>query len=122
MVPGTGAAPSFRWFILGNGQWTLDTLVRGWIHQCTVTLVDVLLHCVALQSSLECMGRQSLDTLAAMARNTVAWGQKTEKLFWRGRDSRQERLDLVAMAKVRKEVVIVLYSQLLHWTTIIVHH
>ena len=87
------------------------------MHCCT----DALLHCVVLQSSLECMGRQSLDTLAAMARNTVAWGQKTEKLFWRGRDSRRERLDLVAMAKVREEVVMVHYSKQLHLTAIL-HH
>jgi hypothetical protein len=26
------------------------------------------------------------------------WEEKTEELFWRGRDSRQERLDLVALA------------------------
>jgi len=55
------------------------------------------------EASLECMGRQSLDTLAALGRNKVPWSEKTEKLFWRGRDSRQERLDLVRLAKKHPE-------------------
>ena len=55
------------------------------------------------EASLECMGRQSLDTLAALGRNKVPWSEKTEKLFWRGRDSRQERLDLVKLAKKHPE-------------------
>jgi len=44
------------------------------------------------------MGRQSLDVLSAMGRNQVPWDQKIEKLFWRGRDSRRERLKLVELA------------------------
>merc|ERR1719491_399255 len=51
------------------------------------------------EASIECMGRQSLDVLAAMGRNRVPWGEKVEKVFWRGRDSRRERLDLVRMAQ-----------------------
>ena len=45
------------------------------------------------------MGRQSLDVLSAMGKNQVPWEEKTEKLFWRGRDSRRERLKLVELGK-----------------------
>ena len=55
------------------------------------------------EASLECMGRQSLDTLAALAKNKVPWDEKREQLFWRGRDSRQERLDLVRLSKEHPE-------------------
>ena len=57
------------------------------------------------EASLECMGRQSLDTLAALGKNNVPWDEKTEKLFWRGRDSRQERLDLVRLSKKHPEII-----------------
>ena len=55
------------------------------------------------EASLECMGRQSLDTLAALGKNQVPWKEKTEQLFWRGRDSRRERLDLVRLSKKHPE-------------------
>ena len=45
------------------------------------------------------MGRQSLDVLSSMGKNQVPWDQKIEKLFWRGRDSRRERLKLVEIGK-----------------------
>eukprot|EP00092_Neocalanus_flemingeri_P008562 GFUD01009226.1.p1 GENE.GFUD01009226.1~~GFUD01009226.1.p1 ORF type:complete len:505 (+),score=144.88 GFUD01009226.1:72-1586(+) len=51
------------------------------------------------EASLECMGRQSLDVLSSMGKNQVPWDQKIEKLFWRGRDSRRERLKLVELGK-----------------------
>jgi len=51
------------------------------------------------EASLECMGRQSLDILSSMGKNELPWEEKTEKLFWRGRDSRRERLQLVELAQ-----------------------
>lgn len=35
----------------------------------------------------------------------MAWENKTEKAFWRGRDSRQERLDLVVMSRKEPELI-----------------
>ena len=98
--PSLSPIPMFSW--CGSAS-TTDMLFPTYELTEVSSNTAVLLHCctVTLQSSLECMGRQSLDTLAAMAKNTVPWWQKTEKLFWRGRDSRQERLQLVAMARVR---------------------
>ena len=54
---------------------------------------------ITMQASLECMGRQSLDILSSMGKNQLPWEEKTEKLFWRGRDSRRERLQLVELAQ-----------------------
>ena len=57
------------------------------------------------ESSVECMGRQSLDVLASLAKNNVPWQDKTEKIFWRGRDSNKERLKLVKMSKENPEFI-----------------
>ena len=46
------------------------------------------------------MGRQSLDILATLGKGSqVPWEDKIEKVFWRGRDSRRERLKLVEMGQ-----------------------
>lgn len=33
------------------------------------------------------------------------WNNKSSKAFWRGRDSRQERLDLVMLSRKQPEVI-----------------
>ncbi len=33
------------------------------------------------------------------------WGEKQNKSFWRGRDSRQERLDLVSLSKTNPTLI-----------------
>ncbi|VDI49136.1 Hypothetical predicted protein, partial [Mytilus galloprovincialis] len=33
------------------------------------------------------------------------WENKTSKAFWRGRDSRQERLDLVELSRKQPEII-----------------
>jgi len=57
------------------------------------------------EASLECMGRQSLDVLSAMGKNAPRWEDKTDKMFWRGRDSRRERLDLIEIGRQRPELI-----------------
>jgi len=57
------------------------------------------------EASIECMGRQSLDVLASLAKNNVPWKDKTEKIFWRGRDSNRARLELVKMSKEYPEYI-----------------
>ncbi|XP_052816662.1 protein O-glucosyltransferase 2-like [Mya arenaria] len=51
------------------------------------------------ESSLEMLGRQSLDIFHVAGKSPAPWTEKEEKGFWRGRDSRQERLDLVVMSR-----------------------
>lgn len=48
--------------------------------------------------------RVTLDVLSVQA-TKVAWENKTDKAFWRGRDSRQERLDLVMMSRKEPEII-----------------
>ncbi|XP_024882317.1 KDEL motif-containing protein 1-like [Temnothorax curvispinosus] len=55
------------------------------------------------ESSLEAMGRVMLDTLSVQG-NGLPWENKTEQLFWRGRDSRRERLDLVDISRKHLEL------------------
>jgi hypothetical protein len=50
------------------------------------------------ESTLENMGRVMLDMLFVQKVKT-AWNDKQEKGFWRGRDSRRERLDLIDIAR-----------------------
>ena len=37
--------------------------------------------------------------------STTRWNEKDSRAFWRGRDSRQERLDLVFMSKQRPDLI-----------------
>lgn len=50
------------------------------------------------ESTLEMMGRQSLDILSVLDNSLPEWNLKLNKSFWRGRDSRQERLRLVDLS------------------------
>lgn len=56
------------------------------------------------QSSLEAMGREMLDTLSVQGNTDVSWKNKTEQLFWRGRDARRERLDLIDISREYPEL------------------
>lgn len=40
-----------------------------------------------------------LDMLSIQGNIKTPWKNKTEKVFWRGRDSRRERLDLIDIAR-----------------------
>lgn len=51
------------------------------------------------ESSLEMQGRVMLDMLSVQAHPGPRWNNKSSKAFWRGRDSRQERLDLVSLSR-----------------------
>lgn len=51
-----------------------------------------------MESTLENMGRVSLDMLSVQEER-YSWKDKEDKAFWRGRDARQERLDLVRLAR-----------------------
>ena len=57
------------------------------------------------EASIECMGRQSLDVLASLGRNEVAWEDKVETLFWRGRDSNRNRLKLAKISKENSDLI-----------------
>ncbi|XP_034949394.1 protein O-glucosyltransferase 2-like [Chelonus insularis] len=56
------------------------------------------------ESSLENMGRVMLDVLSVQGNIKTPWEKKIEKVFWRGRDSRRERLDLIDIARENPEL------------------
>lgn len=51
-----------------------------------------------VESVLSMQGRVSLDPLSIQGHGASGWDSKIEKGFFRGRDSRQERLDLAEMS------------------------
>lgn len=57
------------------------------------------------ESTIEMMSRVSLDILSVQGNTGPPWQNKTEKAFWRGRDSRQERLDLVMLSRRHPELI-----------------
>lgn len=57
------------------------------------------------QSVMEMLGRVSLDVFSVQANTGPKWEDKIEKGLFRGRDSRQERLDLVEMSVKNPDVL-----------------
>ncbi|GAB6030738.1 Protein O-glucosyltransferase 3 [Chamberlinius hualienensis] len=57
------------------------------------------------QSTLESMSRVSLDMMSVQANTGPAWEKKIPKGFWRGRDSRMERLQLVALSRQHPDLL-----------------
>ncbi|XP_041375930.1 protein O-glucosyltransferase 2-like [Gigantopelta aegis] len=57
------------------------------------------------EATLEMMGRVSLDMFSVQANTGPPWSEKSDVAFWRGRDSRQERLDLVVMSRNHPETI-----------------
>ena len=49
--------------------------------------------------------RITLDIISTQGNSGPDWENKTEKAFWRGRDSRQERLDLVMMSRKNPSLI-----------------
>ena len=46
-----------------------------------------------------------LDMLSVQSRGHLEWQQKRNSSFWRGRDSRRERLRLVELARERPDLI-----------------
>ena len=49
--------------------------------------------------------RVSLDMMSVQANTGPSWENKSSLAFWRGRDSRQERLDLVRMSHRHPDII-----------------
>lgn len=57
------------------------------------------------ESVLETMGRVSLDMMSVQSNTGPQWAEKNTTAFWRGRDSRRERLELVKLARAYPDMV-----------------
>lgn len=49
--------------------------------------------------------RVQLDMLSVQGKTGPKWEDKIDKAFWRGRDSRQERLDLIDLARQNSDLI-----------------
>lgn len=49
--------------------------------------------------------RTTLDLFSVQANTGPKWEEKTQKAFWRGRDSREERLQLTVMGRKHPELI-----------------
>lgn len=58
-----------------------------------------------MEATLESLGRTSLDIHTIQGLTGPPWSQKIPKGFFRGRDSRQERLDLVEIARKHPDLL-----------------
>ncbi|CAH4014630.1 unnamed protein product [Pieris brassicae] len=57
------------------------------------------------ESSLENMGRVTLDVLSVQGNVDPKWSQREPRAFWRGRDSRAERLKLIDIARANPDLL-----------------
>ncbi|XP_035233702.1 protein O-glucosyltransferase 2-like [Stegodyphus dumicola] len=57
------------------------------------------------EATLEMMGRVMVDILSVMGNSGPPWEEKIKVAFWRGRDSRQERLDLIKISRQNPELI-----------------
>ncbi|XP_071448438.1 protein O-glucosyltransferase 2-like [Hetaerina americana] len=57
------------------------------------------------EATLGCMGRVTLDMLSVQGNVELPWEERIEKGFWRGRDSRLERLQLVALSRENPDLL-----------------
>ncbi|KAK7115228.1 protein O-glucosyltransferase 2-like [Littorina saxatilis] len=57
------------------------------------------------EATLEMLGRVSLDMFSVQANTGPKWADKSEVAFWRGRDSREERLKLAELSQKHPDMV-----------------
>ncbi|CAM1292733.1 KDELC1 (predicted), partial [Pycnogonum litorale] len=57
------------------------------------------------ESTLETMGRVMLDMMSVQGNTGPTWDEKIELGFWRGRDSRRERLNLIKLGRKHPDLI-----------------
>lgn len=101
-------------FFINVGDWPLETKsadaspgplpIFSWCGS-TDTRDIVLPTYEVTHSTLETMRGVTNDLLSVQGNTGPPWTNKTSKAFFRGRDSREERLQLVALSKKRPELL-----------------
>ncbi|XP_057692759.1 protein O-glucosyltransferase 3 [Corythoichthys intestinalis] len=99
-------------FYLNVGDWPLETRsadaspipVLSWCGS-TDTRDIVLPTYEVTHSTLETMRGVTNDLLSIQGNTGPSWANKTDRAFFRGRDSREERLQLVSLSKKHPELV-----------------
>ncbi|CAH0748815.1 unnamed protein product [Diatraea saccharalis] len=68
--------------------------------------IDILMPTYDItESTLENMGRVTLDILSVQGNIALNWSERYDKAIWRGRDSRLERLKLIDIARANPDLV-----------------
>ncbi|KAM4553190.1 protein O-glucosyltransferase 3 [Fundulus diaphanus] len=97
-------------FFINVGDWPLETRTEGalpilsWCGS-TDTRDIVLPTYEVTHSTLETMRGVTNDLLSVQGNTGPPWANKTERAFFRGRDSREERLQLVSLSKNSPELL-----------------
>ncbi|KAH9507750.1 Protein O-glucosyltransferase 2 [Bulinus truncatus] len=101
--------PDFEFF-LNLGDWPLvdrkasPLPIFSWCG--SKQTVDIVLPTYDItEATLEMMGRISLDIFSTQANTGPKWANKSSIAFWRGRDSRRERLNLVEMSLQNPDLI-----------------
>ncbi|XP_041854104.1 protein O-glucosyltransferase 3 [Melanotaenia boesemani] len=97
-------------FFINVGDWPLETRMEGavpifsWCGS-TDTRDIVLPTYEVTHSTLETMRGVTNDLLSVQGNTGPPWANKTDRAFFRGRDSREERLQLVSLSKKNPELL-----------------
>jgi hypothetical protein len=99
-------------FLVNLGDWPLSAKKRprppvaifSWCGSDDT--FDIVLPTYELsEATLNMQGRVSVDILSVLGKQSVAFEDKMNQLYWRGRDSNRARLDLVLLSKARPELI-----------------
>lgn len=69
------------------------------------TRTEIAYNCFSVHNRPIISFRVTLDLLSVQSNNEVPWKKKKSQAFWRGRDSRQERLNLITLAREHKHLI-----------------
>ncbi|XP_013168422.1 PREDICTED: KDEL motif-containing protein 1-like [Papilio xuthus] len=95
--------------VINLGDWPLihkDSEPLPMFSWCgSVDTMDIVMPTYDItESALENMGRVTLDTLSVQGNVEKKWEDRKPMVFWRGRDSRAERLKLIDIARENPEL------------------
>ncbi|KPJ12707.1 KDEL motif-containing protein 1 [Papilio machaon] len=95
--------------VINLGDWPLihkDSEPLPMFSWCgSVDTMDIVMPTYDItESALENMGRVTLDTLSVQGNVEKKWEDRKPIVFWRGRDSRAERLKLIDIARANPEL------------------
>ncbi|XP_067651435.1 protein O-glucosyltransferase 2-like [Haliotis asinina] len=99
-------------FIMNFGDWPLENRrlsenpipIFSWCGSDD-TLDIVIPTYDITEATLEMMSRVTLDIFSVQGNTGPRWKDKSNMAFWRGRDSREERLQLVEMARQHPDII-----------------
>ncbi|XP_050438483.1 protein O-glucosyltransferase 2-like [Adelges cooleyi] len=96
-------------FFVNLGDWPLSTSknkfpIFSWCGSKSTSDIVMPTYDIT-ESSLENMGRVSLDMLSVQSNIDKQWSEKIPKAFWMGRDSSKQRLSLIEISKQHPDLI-----------------